>query len=137
MRNAKKLLLLLLSLVLLIGVFTVAALAEETTEATTATVVYPDGSTESLNVGDTIVGKGFATEGDAKLYYGDGNTLFKDDATAGWTFTVEGEAEAHTELTVTADMLGKKIIAGGVDKVYFTHTTAGVTAYNTSASSHA
>ena len=119
MKNAKKLLLLLLSLVLLIGVFTIAVLADETTEATTATVVYPDGSTDSLNVGDAIAGQEFTTEGDARLYYGDGNTLFKDDATEGWTFTVEGQTEALTEPTVTADMLGKKIIAGGVDKVYY------------------
>ena len=44
MRNAKKLMLLLLSLVLLCGIFAVAALAEEG-EAAKATVVYPDGST--------------------------------------------------------------------------------------------
>jgi len=116
MRNAKKLLLLLLSLVLLIGVFTVAALAEETTEAQTATVVYPDGTTQTVNVGDTIVEKEFENG----FYQGAGNTLFKDDATAGWTFTLEGEMNALTDLTVTEAMSGKVILAGGADKVYAT-----------------
>ena len=117
MRNAKKLVLLLLSLALLCGIFAVIALAEEAPQV--ATVVYPDGSTETVAVGDTIVGKEFVTEGDAKLYYGAGNTLFKDDATEGWIFTVEGADTALADLTVTEDMAGKKIIASGADKVYY------------------
>ena len=56
MKNAKKLLLLLLSLALLIGVFTVAALADDNA-ADAATVVYPDGSVETYAVGETIVSK--------------------------------------------------------------------------------
>ena len=112
MRNAKKLMLLLLSLALLCGVFAVAALAEE--PATEATVVYPDGSTEVVAVGETITPKTF-TDG---LYYGEGNTLFKDDATEGWVFTVDGAALA--DLTVTDAMAGKEIIASGADKVYYT-----------------
>ncbi len=112
MRNAKKLMLLLLSLALLCGIFAVAALAEE--PATEATVVYPDGSTEVVAVGETITPKTF-TDG---LYYGKGNTLFKDDATEGWVFTVDGAALA--DLTVTEAMAGKEIIASGADKVYYT-----------------
>ena len=88
MKNMKKLLLLVLSLMLLCGIFAVAALAEE--PAQEATVVYPDGSTEVVAVGQTITPKEFQTEGEAKLYYGADNTLFKDDATEGWLFTVEG-----------------------------------------------
>ncbi|MBP3605259.1 MAG: hypothetical protein J6J66_01545 [Clostridia bacterium] len=110
MKNAKKIVLLLLSLVLLCGVFAVAALAEE--PASTATVVYPDGSVDAVAVGDTIVPKAF-TDG---LYYGAGNTLYKDDATEGWSFTLDGAA--LTDLTVTDAMAGKKIIASGADKVY-------------------
>ena len=47
MKNAKKLLLLLLSLVLLVGVFAVAALADDNA-ADAATVVYPDGSMDEV-----------------------------------------------------------------------------------------
>ncbi len=112
MKNAKKLLLLLLSLAMLCGVFAVAALAEASESA--ATVVYPDGSVDTVNVGDAIVPKEF-TDG---LYYGKDNTLFKDDATEGWSFTLDGAA--LSDLTVTDAMAGKKIIAGGADKVYYT-----------------
>ena len=118
MKSAKKILLLVLSLMLLVGIFAIATFADD---STTATVVYPDGSTDTVAVDGTIVPKEFTTAEDgAKLYYGAGNTLFKDDATEGWTFTVEGESEALADLTVTADMAGKKIIASGADKVYFT-----------------
>jgi hypothetical protein len=79
-----------------------------------ATVVYVDGSVATVNVGDAIVPKEF-TDG---LYYGKGNTLFKDDATEGWSFTLDGAA--LSDLTVTDAMAGKKIIAGGADKVYYT-----------------
>ncbi len=113
MRNAKKLMLLVLSLVLLVGIFAFAALAEE--PATEATVVYPDGSTETVAVGQTITPKEFTTEGGAKLFYGAGNTLFKATGD-NWTFTVDGAA--LTDLTVTDAMVGKTIVAGGVDKVY-------------------
>ena len=114
MKNAKKILLLVLSLVMLVGVFAVASLAEE--EASAATVVYPDGKTVSVAVGDAIVPEAFADG----LYYGQGNTLFKDDATEGWLFTVEGEDAALEDLTVTAEMAGKKILASGVQQVYST-----------------
>ncbi len=111
MRNAKKLMLLLLSLALLCGIFAVAALAEE--PAKEVTVVYPDGATDTFAVGETITPKTF-TDG---LYYGKGNTLFKDDATEGWSFTLDGAALA--DLTVTDAMAGKKIIASGANKVYY------------------
>ncbi len=118
MKNAKKILLLVLSLIMLVGIFAVWALAEEA--PATATVVYPDGKKVSVEVGKQITPEAFVTEGDAKLYYGEGNTLFKDDATEGWIFTVEGEAEPLASLTVTAEMAGKKILASGADQVYST-----------------
>ena len=66
MKNAKKLLLLLLSLVLLVGIFAVAAFAEDAV----ATVTYPDGTVvayaEAGAIQSTLEG-GF--------YYGKGNTL--------------------------------------------------------------
>ena len=121
MKNMKKLLLLVLSLALMAGVFAFATLAEEAEpEVLTATVVYPDGSREAVAVGATITPKEFKTEGDAVLYYGADNTLFKDDATEGWIFTVEGADAPLADLTVTEEMAGKKIIASGVDKVYYT-----------------
>ena len=134
MKSAKKLLLLVLSLVMLVGVFAVAAFAQEAAGA--ATVVYPDGSTETVAVGSAITPKEFGAEGEAKLYYGANNTLYKDDATDGWIFTVEGEATALTDLTVTADMAGKRIIASGVDKVYFTTEDADGTVYHTTNTAH-
>ena len=115
MKNAKKLLLLLLSLVLLIGTFTVAALADDSA-AEAATVVYPDGTVETYAVGETIVPKE-ATDG---LYYGKNNTLFKDDATAGWIFTVKDGAALGANLTVTEALAGKTIVASGFNKVYYT-----------------
>ena len=124
MKSAKKILLLVLSLVLLVGIFTVATLADDST-ATAATVVYPDGSTETVAVDSVITPKEFTTTDDGtKLYYGANNTLYKDDATEGWAFTVEGEDTALTDLTVTAEMAGKKIIASGADKVYYTSVEA-------------
>ena len=126
MRNAKKLCLLLLSLVLLCGIFAVAALAEE--PAAVATVVYPDGSVDKVAVGSAIVPKEFVTETAKsagakeetfKLFYGEGNTLFKATG-EDWIFTVEGADAALADLTVTDAMAGKKIIASGADKVYST-----------------
>jgi hypothetical protein len=117
MKNAKKLLLLLLSFVLLIGVFAVAALADD--NADVATVVYPDGSTQTIAVGVTITPKDITNKDGVKLFYGEGNTLFKFKG-EGWIFTLEGADAALEDLTVTADMAGKQIIASGVDKVYST-----------------
>ena len=108
--------------------------AEE--QADVATVVYPDGSTETVAVGSAITPKEFGAEGETKLYYGANNTLYKDDATEGWIFTVEGEATALADLTVTEDMAGKKIIASGVDKVYFTTEDADGTVYHTTNTAH-
>ena len=130
MKSTKKLLILLLSLVLLIGAFAVMASAEE---AQVATVVYPDGSAVAVAVGSQIDPKPF-TDG---LYNGEGNTLFKDDATEGWLFTVEGEESALSDLKVTEAMAGKNIIASGADKVYYTITKSGVTTYNTNADTYA
>ena len=97
MKSAKKLMLLLLSLVLLIGAFAVVALAEN--DADVATVVYPDGTTETYAVGESIVPKAF-TDG---FYEGKGNTLWQGSA---WTFTVSGEASALADLKVTDAMKG-------------------------------
>ncbi len=98
-----------------------------------ATVIYPDGTTETVAVGDTIIPKAF-TDG---LYYGMGNTLFMDDATEGWIFTVEGKEGALADLTVTEAMVGKTIIASGADKVYYSAKTADGTTYNLSADTYA
>ena len=127
MKNAKKLLLLVLSLVMLVSIFAVVAFAEDA--PATATVVYPDGSTDSVAVGSVIVPKEFTTETSeknengtvsARVFYGANNTLYIDDATEGWSFAVEGAEAALEDLTVTEEMAGKKIIASGVDKVYST-----------------
>ncbi len=131
MKNMKKLMLLALSVLLLIGAFAVVAFAENSSEA--ATVVYPDGSEETFAVGSTIVPKAFADG----LYHGEGNTLYKDDAAAGWLFTVEGADAALSDLTVTADMAGKRIIASGADKVYMTVLKSGATTYYTDAATYA
>ena len=109
MKSAKKLMLLLLSLVLLIGAFAVVALAGDSADV--ATVVYPDGTAETYAVGEAIVPKAF-TDG---LYEGKGNTLWQGDA---WTFTVSGEATALADLTVTDAMVGKTIMASGAQQVY-------------------
>ena len=109
MKSAKKLMLLLLSLVLLIGTFAVVALAEN--DADVATVVYPDGTTETYAVGEAIVPKAF-TDG---FYEGKGNTLWQGDA---WSFTVSGEASALADLKVTDAMKGKTIMASGAKQVY-------------------
>jgi outer membrane lipoprotein-sorting protein len=86
MKNAKKLLLLLLSLVLLVGVFAVAVLAEE--ETPTATVTYPDGTVDTYTAAGAI-----KTTIEDGLYYGKGNTLYKDNSGNGWIYTNEnGEA---------------------------------------------
>jgi len=53
MKNAKKIAMLLFSLILLIGIFSFTALADEATSG--ATVVYPDGSTETVAVGQVSV----------------------------------------------------------------------------------
>ncbi|MBP3606352.1 MAG: hypothetical protein J6J66_07125, partial [Clostridia bacterium] len=82
----------------------------------------PDGSTETVTVDQTITPKEFTTEGEAKLFYGAGNTLFKATGD-NWTFTVDGAA--LTDLTVTDAMVGKTIVAGGVDKVYYTSEEIG------------
>ena len=131
MKNAKKIIALLFSLVLLVGIFSLTAFADET--ATGATVVYPDGLTEAVAVGQAITPKPF-TEG---LYNGANNTLFKDDAAAGWIFTVEGEETALSDLTVTEAMAGKTIIASGADKVYYSAKTADGITYNTNAGTYA
>ena len=109
MKNAKKLMLLLLSLVLLIGTFAVVAFAGDAADV--ATVVYPDGTTETYAVGESIVPKAF-TDG---FYEGKGNTLWQGDA---WSFTVEGETDALADLKVTDAMKGKTIMASGAKQVY-------------------
>ena len=130
MKRTNKILILLLSLVLMIGAFAVMASAEE---AQVATVVYPDGSKETVAVGTQIDPKPF-TNG---LYNGEGNTLFKDDATEGWLFTVGGEDAALSELKVTEAMVGKNIIASGADKVYYSTKISGAYTYNTNAETYA
>ncbi len=122
MKNSKKLLILVLSLMLLVGVFVTAASAES---ADKVTVLYPDGTEVQYAVGETIV----APEGD--LYAGKDNTLFKN-AGAGWAYSLDGAA--LSDLTVTEAMLGKTVTASGYDKVYFAvEVTDGETIYYTDA----
>ena len=114
MKSAKKLLLLLLSLVVLTGVFAVAALAEDASEV--ATVVYPDGTVDTYTAAGAITPSIAVENG---LYYGKGNTLYKDNAGNGWTYT---DADGNAVTEITADMIaeGAKITASGLDQVYST-----------------
>lgn len=107
---------------LLAALFAVSAFAE----ADTATVVYPDGTEVSYAVGETIA----PIEAEGGLYYGKGNTLYKDDSVSGWRFTLEGADAPLTSLTVTEEMAGRRILASGFDRVYYTslEKTAGGTA---------
>lgn len=112
MKNAKKILLLVLSLVLLIGVFAVATFAEA--EPTAATVTYPDGTV----VAYTAAGEIQSTIVDG-LYYGKGNTLYKDNSGNGWIYT---DAAGNAVTAITEEMIsaGAKITATGLDQVYST-----------------
>ncbi len=107
MKNSKKLLILVLSLVLLVGVFATAVSAEGSEKAS---VTYPDGTVVEYAVGETIV----APEGET--YAGKGNTLYVDDDVPGWIYTLEDQELA--DLTVTEAMVGKNIVASGFNKVY-------------------
>ncbi len=127
MKNAKKLLLLVLSLMMLIGVFAVAAFAEESAEG--LTVVYADGTTQTFAAGAAVTGRSdvptdFIQEVDGIAY----------------KFTVaEGAAWIYSEAlpeTVTADYYGKTITATvegekGTEQVYYTTTVDDVTTYVT------
>ncbi|MBP3591486.1 MAG: hypothetical protein J6K14_03305 [Clostridia bacterium] len=112
MKSAKKILLLVLSLVLLVGVFAVAAFADD---STTATVVYPDGTVDTYTEAGAITPSIAAQDG---LYYGKGNTLYKD-AGQGWIYTDEA-GQPVTEITQDLINAGAKITASGFDKVYAT-----------------
>ena len=116
MKNAKKLMLLLLSLVLLVGVLTVAAFASEA-DADVLTVQYPDGTTQTYAEGETVqayaVPKDFAAMSNGKAY------KFTVTDGAAWNYS-----EALPE-TVTADDLGKTIVATidgtmGSEQVFYT-----------------
>ena len=114
MKNAKKLLILLLSLVLLIGVFAVLTMADEDA---VLTVEYPDGTVQTYKSGETVaayaVPSEFVTMVDGKGY------KFTTAAGAAWTYSEPLPA------TVTADDLGKTITATvegeqGTEQVYAT-----------------
>ncbi|MBP3591165.1 MAG: hypothetical protein J6K14_01650 [Clostridia bacterium] len=122
MKSAKKILLLVLSLMLLVGIFAVAALAEENAGA--ATVVYPDGTVDTYTAAGAITPSIATQDG---LYYGKGYTLYKD-AGAGWTYT-DADGNAVTEITDALIAKGAKITASGFNKVYYTseETLNGVT----------
>ena len=113
MKSAKKILLLVLSLVLLVGVFAVAAFADD---STTATVVYPDGTVDTYTEAGAITPSIDVTEDG--LFYGKGNTLYKD-AGQGWIYTDEA-GQPVTEITADLINTGAKITASGFDKVYAT-----------------
>ncbi len=129
MKNAKKILLLALSLVMLIGI-----LAFGSTAASTATVQYPDGTKETVTVGEAIVPKSFDA---SNLYYGQNETVYKDDSTPGWTFSYTVDKTTKTigeDLIVPEEAAGKTITVGGATKVLFTVTVGEtVTGYTTAA----
>ena len=114
MKSAKKLLLLVLSLVLLIGAFAVLTMADEDA---VLTVEYQDGTVQTYKAGDTVetyaVPSEFVTMVDGKGY------KFTTAAGAAWTYSEPLPA------TVTADDLGKTITATvegeqGTEQVYAT-----------------
>lgn len=122
MKNSKKLLILVLSLMLLVAACVTMASAET---AEVATVVYPDGATVEYTEGELIV----PPRGD--VYEGLGNTLYKKSA-AGLVYSVDGTA--LTDMTVTPDLLGKTIVVSGFEKVTFAvEVTGGSTVYYTDA----
>ena len=122
MKNSKKLLILVLSLMLLVGVFATVAFAES---ADKVTVSYPDGTQVQYAVGETIVSPVGGT------YAGKDNTLYKN-AGAGWAYSLDGTPLSG--LVVTEAMLGKTVVASGYDKVYFAvEVTDGDTIYYTNA----
>ena len=118
MKRAAKFFFITLIASLLAVLLSVTAFAE----AETATVVYPDGTEVQVPVGETIVPPSVADG----YYHGQGNTLFKVDAAAGWQFALEKERTALSSLEVTESLAGKRILALGASQVYYT-TTVGST----------
>lgn len=141
MRNAKKLLLLLLSIALLCGIFIVTALAEDGDASAEpakdyVTVVYPgDIGAKTFNLGDTLSLEtlelgAFETKtksdgtGSISLCTGPYNTLFKDDSTPGFVFAlqdlndpavIEKRLDIGQEgIVVDENLLGRKIYVIGV-----------------------
>ena len=112
MKRAAKFFFITLIASLLAVLLSVTAFAE----AETATVVYPDGTEVQVPVGETIVPPSVADG----YYHGQGNTLFKVDAAAGWQFALEQERTALSSLEVTESLAGERILALGASQVYYT-----------------
>jgi len=112
MKKAAKFFFITLIASLLAVLLSVTAFAE----GETATVVYPDGTEVQVPVGETIVPPSVADG----YYHGQGNTLFKVDAAAGWQFALEKERTALSSLEVTESLAGKRILALGASQVYYT-----------------
>lgn len=129
MKNSKKLLILVLSLVLLIGVFAVMAAAEDGASSDVLTIQYPDGTVQTYAEGEPILPPVLPKE-----------FVWIDDDGKGYKYTVTGSAWEGIPAAVTADHLGttvKATVAGtkGTEQVYFTvAATDGATTYYTNAS---
>ena len=116
MKNAKKILLLVLSLVVLVGAFALVSLAEAKADGV-LTIEYQDGTVQTYKAGDTVatyaVPSEFVTMVDGKGY------KFTAAAGATWTYS------EPLPTTVSADDLGKTITATtqgemGTEQVYAT-----------------
>ncbi len=93
------------------------------------TVVYPDGTEQIVAVGQQIL-----PLTNAESFVGKNGKFYKR-SDAGWRFLLDGTA--LSDLTVTADMIGKTVTATGYDQVYFTVQTPEGLVYYTNASTAA
>lgn len=127
MKNTKKLLILVLSLMLLVAACVTVAFAESPATNDVLTVQYPDGTVETYALGDVLVPKAVPTEFVAIV---DGK---------GYQYTVTGNAWEGLPTIVTEDLLGTTVnatIAGtmGTEQIYFAvYVTDGETIYYTNA----
>lgn len=113
MKNSKKLLILVLSLVLLIGVFAVMAAAEDGASSDVLTIQYPDGTVQTYAEGEPILPPVLPKE-----------FVWIDDDGKGYKYTVTGSAWEGIPAAVTSENLGttvKATVAGtkGTEQVYF------------------
>ncbi|MBO5929228.1 MAG: hypothetical protein J6Q42_04335, partial [Clostridia bacterium] len=130
MKNSKKLLILVLSLVLLIGIFAVMAAAEDGASSDVLTIQYPDGTVQTYAEGEPILPPVLPKE-----------FVWIDDDGKGYKYTVTGSAWEGIPAAVTSENLGttvKATVAGtkGTEQVFFVvYVTGGDAIYYTNASS--
>ncbi len=129
MKHAKKIFLFVLALGLLVCLFAFGSLA-----ASTATVTYPDGSTQTVTVGEAF--KPNASFDEFGIFYGQNETAYKvNDAAVGWTFSYTIDKTTYSlgaDLIVPEEAAGKTITAAGATRVKFTVTVGEtVTGYTT------